>query len=202
MFTRPFGGNPPNRNDGDIGIYGPVGTGGTPATQPQPQVGWEIFEGSPSGIPGIFAPAPGLNSNLPSGDITILTGTPTQAGTFPFRVEITLPGTMKIIMPALAASPYELTIRPALGLIVGNADPRGGDVVNLADVIMLSRFLSGDLTADELAIFDADAANIRNIGLAPTTTDLRILVEWFSNPDVTAGYDYPIGTARPRNPDR
>ena len=87
-------------------------------------------------------------------------------------------------------------------LIVGNVDPRGGDAVNLADVIMFSKFIRGELSAAELAIFDIDAADIRNTGLNPTNVDLLLLVEWFSNPEVTSSIDYPIGTNRPRNPDR
>ena len=107
---------------------------------------------------------------------------------------------MKIIMPAPTASPYSLTIRPALGLIVGDVDRSGA--VNLADVIMLAKFLRDELTAAELEQFDADAANIRNEGTRPNRRDLELLVEWFTTPTTTSDFEYPIGVNRPRNPDR
>jgi hypothetical protein len=67
---------------------------------------------------------------------------------------------------------------------------------------MLSKYFSGDLTAAELLQFDPDAANIRDIGSSPTTADLRLLVEWFSNPGVTSDFPFPIGSDRQRNPTR
>jgi len=210
MFTRPLGGSPPTSLFlGDVGIYGRIDAQNMPIEFPQPLATWVVSEGTPvPAIPGLLSPAPGLNSTLglntilPSGNMTVFSGTPSEAGTFQFRVTVTLPGTMQIIVPSPDQPPYNLTILPPLGLLVGNVDPRGGDVVNLADVVMFAKFLRGELTAAERAIFDIDAADIRNTGGNPTIVDLLLLVEWFSNPDVTSGFEYPIGSDRPRNPNR
>jgi hypothetical protein len=216
-FERPFGGSPLNRYDGDIGIYGPVDSGNIPTAVPsQPAVEWEVSEGVPielmPGVPGseVFIPAPGFSTTLAAGDTTILQGMPTEAGTWPFRITVTLPGTMKLIVPSpeipsliassLSADPFMLTILPPLGLIVGDVNRDGS--VDLADVIMFSKYWSGELTAAERTRFDADAANIRNEGVEPTRRDFEDLVKWFSDPSVTSDYPFPIGSDRPRNPNR
>jgi len=194
-FTNPTGGSPPNRNDGDIGIYGPV-----PASWQQPFPSWEIIEGvdDPADITGTSKlAAPGLNIPMPPFDSTSVAGTPTHEGTYNFRVRVTLPGKMQLDLP-MDGSYYTVVIEPPRGLIVG--DVNRDRAVNLADLIMMARFFSDSLSEAELALFDLDAADIKYEGTRPNSTDFRNLRDWFTNPDITSDFEYPIGSDRPRRP--
>jgi len=103
-----------------------------------------------------------------AGRITSVTGPPLEAGTFNFTIGVTLPGTMRIDRP------FTILINPRPDILYG--DINGDKLLNLADLILLSRYLSGD----DVEI-NEEAADINKDGRI-NNTDLRILAIFFARP--------------------
>ena len=103
-----------------------------------------------------------------AGRITSVTGPPLEAGTFNFTIGVTLPGTMRIDRP------FTILINPRPDILYG--DINGDKLLNLADLILLSRYLGGD----DVEI-NEEAADINKDGKI-NNTDLRILAIFFARP--------------------
>jgi len=134
------------------------------------QISWELVDGM---IP------PGMDFAWGSNNIlTLLSnpGGPTLDGDFTFSLGINLPGTMRVTSP----SPFTMVINPVPGVMVGDVDGNGQR--NLADLVMLAKFLRNDPTVPSLP--NPDAANITSAkGGPPNLDDLDILARYFTRPD-------------------
>jgi len=134
---------------------------------------WSIVSGSmPPGIPG---------TTLVLDESTgFILGTPTAAGTYTFTAGLTLPGSMRIDRL------FSITIEPGLQVMVGNVD-RSADGVNLADLVLLARFVRGEPGIN----IDLEAGNIVTTPPAePQMPDPEALAGWFADP----AYSNPLIT--------
>ena len=131
---------------------------------------WEILLEANESFP------PGVQIDSGAG---VLFGTPTATGTFTFHVVLTLPGTMR-----LTYGPYSIFVdrfRPNYG------DVDGSGSLDLADLVLLAKFLNGDpMEKDDARALMELKNSMRNGNIAsadgtdPDGRDLNELARWFA----------------------
>jgi len=128
---------------------------------------WEVLEGDNIYRPNM--PLPGLVLDVNAGRINGVTGIPEEEGTFRFKIGLTLPGSMRI------ERDFSILIHPVPGVLLG--DVNGDGHVNLADLILLARYLQGEAGIE----IDEEAADLNGNGQVDIQ-DLRILALFFARP--------------------
>ena len=134
-----------------------VGAGGRPTR-------WEHVSGSgelPAGM------------SLVDANITaLIIGAPKFEGSFTFTLGFHLPGSMRVDRE------FTMIIEPVPGILYG--DVNGDGQRNLADLVMLARFIRGEITT----MPNLEAGNIISAaGTRPNLSDLDVLARYFARPD-------------------
>jgi len=155
---------------GDITSGGFISLLATDAGSGDNPISWELLS-DPSTFP------PGMDFFRGNNTVTMLTSIPpngpTTAGIYTFTLGINLPGGMRV------DKTFTFTVNAVPGVMLGDVD--GNSVVDLRDLIMLARYVRGDISS----MPNPRAGNIVTAdGEDPKGSDLDVLARYFSRPDI------------------
>jgi len=150
-------------------------------------VTWDIVEGElPPGMSYTGAQNTMLITSWPDG--------PTEAGPFPFKAGINLPGSMRVTSPT-----FTMIVNLIPDVDIG--DVNGDGALNLADLVMLTQFVNGDIfTMPNMAagfIVTSPTPTAQNPNPRPMGADLNVLAKYFSRPEASLPESNPSPSPSP-----